>query len=126
MIRVTVPLYFNVSQKKVVLLGLNWYRSAHYIVNNKAKKWIASIVADNIEGEPILEGQIHAHYKIYIKRRGSDGSNIRSVIEKFVLDAIKTEGYIKDDNADIIISDSSEYFYDKEFPRAEIELTKIK
>ncbi len=105
-------------------MGLNWYRNSHYITNNNAKKFYLSVVEDFIEGEPILEGTIHVHYKIFLKRKGSDGGNVRSVIEKYVLDAIKTSGYITDDTADIIVSDSSEYHYDKKYPRAEITLTK--
>lgn len=104
-------------------MGLNWYRNAHFMVLNKAKKFIHSVVEDTIDGDPILEGEIHAHYKVYIKRRGTDGGNIRSVAEKFALDAIKAAGYISDDTADIIISDSSEYFFDKEYPRVEVTLT---
>ncbi len=124
MIEVIVPIYFKSTKKKTVMLGLNWYRNAHYAVLDKAKKFILSVVEDSIEGDPILEGKIHAHYKIYLKRKGSDGGNVRSVAEKFALDAIQKSGYIVDDHAEIITSDSSEYFFDKEFPRAEITLTR--
>tara|TARA_R110000803_G_scaffold16197_8_gene44501 strand:- start:13399 stop:13779 length:381 start_codon:yes stop_codon:yes gene_type:complete len=124
MIKVTIPIYFKATKKKTVLLGLNWYRNSHYAVQDKAKKFISSVVEDTIEGEPILEGRIHADFKIYLKRKGTDGGNVRAVAEKFGLDAIKNAGYIIDDNAEIIRSDASEYFYDKEFPRAEITLTR--
>lgn len=124
MVEVTVPIYYKQNKKKTSLMGLNWYRNAHYLTSNNAKKFYAEVVNDFIEGEPILEGTIHVHYKIFLKRKGSDGGNVRSVIEKYVLDAIKTSGYITDDTADIIVSDSSEYHYDKKFPRAEITLTK--
>jgi hypothetical protein len=123
-IKLTLPIYFKQSKKKTVLMGLNWYRNAHFQVLNKAKKFVLSVTEDTIEGEPILDGEIHAHYKVFYKRKGTDGGNIRSVIEKFALDAIKRVGYILDDHAGIITSDSSEYALDKEFPRAEITLTK--
>ena len=124
MIQVKVPIYINVTKKKISLMGLNWYRNAHYAVLDKSKKEYKSLVGLDIEGEPILDGTIHAHYEIHLKRKGSDGGNIRSVIEKFVLDAIKELGYIVDDHAGIIVSDSSEYHFDKDFPRAIITLTK--
>ena len=124
MISITVPIYYKQSKKKTVLMGLNWYRNTHYVVNNNAKKFILEIVKDFIEGEPMPDGLIHVHYKIYLKRKGSDGGNVRSVVEKYVLDAVKSAGYIKDDVADIIVSDSSEYFYDKKYPRAEITFFK--
>lgn len=123
MITVTVPIYFNQTRKKTILLGLNWYRNAHFLILNKAKTHIASIVKSDIIGEPILNGTIHVHFRIYLRRKGTDGGNIRAVIEKFVLDGIKKAGYISEDNADIIVSDSSEYLFDKENPRAEITLT---
>jgi len=124
MIEVVVPIYYKQSKKKTVLVGLNWYRNVHYNTNNNAKIFYSGIVNDFIDGKPILEGKIHVHYKIFLKRKGSDGGNVRSVIEKYVLDAVKQAKYIKDDTADIIVSDSSEYFYDKEYPRAEITFTK--
>jgi len=124
MIEIVVPIYYKQSKKKTVLVGMNWYRIAHYQVNNKAKIFYSEIVNDFIDGKPILEGKIHVHYKIFLKRKGSDGGNVRSVIEKYVLDAVKQAKYITDDTADIIVSDSSEYFYDKKYPRAEITFTK--
>jgi hypothetical protein len=125
MITVTLPIYYKQTKKKTVMMGLNWYRNVHFLTNNKVKMFIAGVIEDSIEGEPILEGKIHVHYKIFLKRKGSDGGNIRSVIEKYALDGIKSAGYITDDHADIIVSDSSEYYFDKEFPRAEITLTQI-
>ena len=124
MINVTVPIYINVSKKKVSLMGLNWYRNAHYQVLDKSKKEYLSLVDLDIDGDPIMDGTIHVHFKIFLKRKGSDGGNIRSVIEKFVLDAVKKLGYIVDDHAEIIVSDSSEYHFDKDFPRAEITFTR--
>ena len=122
MITVTVPIYWQQTKKKVSMLGLNWYRNAHYLTNDKAKKFIAGVVKDFVDGDPITEGTIHVHYEIFLKRKGSDGGNIRSVIEKYVLDAFKSEGYIIEDHADIIVTDSSEYHFDKTHPRAEITL----
>jgi len=104
------------------MLGLNFYRNAHYTVNDKAKKFVTGIVEESIEGDPILGSPIHVHYKIYLKRRGSDGGNVRSVIEKYVLDAIKKVEYIEDDNFEIIVTSSDEYHHDKAFPRCEVLL----
>jgi len=124
MIKVVLPIYFKQSKKKTVLLGLNWYRNVHYQVNNKAKLFISELIEDTVEGEPILDKPIHVHYKVYLKRKGSDGGNIRSVMEKYALDGLKKAKYITEDNAQVIISDSSEYFIDKDFPRCEIILTE--
>tara|TARA_R110002096_G_scaffold101463_4_gene224305 strand:- start:52 stop:474 length:423 start_codon:yes stop_codon:yes gene_type:complete len=122
MIQVTVPIYYKKSKKETVMLGLNFYRNIHYSVNDKAKKFITGVVEDNIEGDPILGVPIHVHYKVYLKRRGSDGGNVRSVIEKYVLDAVKKFEYIKDDNFEIVVTSSDEYHHDKTFPRCEVLL----
>ena len=122
MISISVPIYWKQTKKKTVLIGLNWYRNVHHFTNDKAKKFFADLVSDYIDGEPITEGKIHVHYKIFLKRKGSDGGNVRSVVEKYILDAIKKAEYILDDHAEIIVTDSSEYHFDKKYPRAEVTL----
>lgn len=122
MIEVRIPIYYNVNKKKAVLAGLNWYRNAHFQVTAKVKKFVTGIIDDNIEGEPVLEGKVHVHFKVYLKRKGSDGGNVRAVMEKFALDGIVKAGMLKDDTAEIIVTDSSEYHYDKDFPRCEITI----
>ena len=102
-ITVTVPIYFKKNKTKTVLLGMNWYRNAHYSELARAKKFISGVVKDFVDGGPILEGTIHVHYKIYWKRAGTDGGNVRSVIEKFVLDAIQEENLIENDHIKIKI-----------------------
>lgn len=124
MITVTTPIYYQQTKKKVVMLGMNWFKTTHFMHLDKAKKFIHSVVEDRIEGEPILEGTIHAHYVVYLKRKGTDGGNVRAVLEKFILDGIKHAGFIADDHAEIIVSDSAEYHYDKTHPRIEVTLTK--
>lgn len=122
MIEVVVPIYYKQTKKKTVMVALNWYRNVHYLTNDRVKKFYAGVITDYIEGEPILEGEIHVHYKIYWKRKGTDGGNVRSVIEKYVLDAIQELNLITNDNAEIVVTDSAEYHQDKKFPRAEITL----
>lgn len=65
---------------------------------------------------------IRVEYHVYVQKKGTDGSNIRSVLEKFVLDWIVSAGIIKDDNIDFLASDTSFYYYDKEYPRFEIHI----
>ena len=123
----TVPIYANVSKKKKILVNMNWYRNAHYMVSNNVKKLYKKIVHDVFKNRNVqLKGRIHISFSIYIKRRGSDGGNIRSVIEKFVLDALKDEGVIKDDTFEDIVSDNAAYFLDRINPRCDIIIKEIK
>ena len=126
MIKLTVPIYWQKAKGETVLVGMNAYRNWHYMTANSCKKFYAKAVNKQRTGKDRLKGKLHVHYDIYLKRRGSDGGNVRSVIEKFVLDGAKKSGMIVDDNADIIVSDSSKYYFDKTNPRAEITISKIK
>lgn len=118
----TVPIYYQQTKKKKVLVGLNWYRNAHFQVLNNAKKRYGWLIKPQMMSGFKFTKKVHIHYDIYLKRKGSDGGNVRSIIEKFVLDAFVKNGLIKDDNFEIVISDSACYYHDKDNPRAEITI----
>jgi hypothetical protein len=122
-IRITVPIYMNVSKSKTVLIGMNWFRNAFYRQSNSVKKEYHKIIASL--GLTKLRGKLSVHYDIYMKRRGTDGMNVRAVIEKFVLDGFKSANVIEDDNFEIIVSDSSNYYLDRKNPRAVITIKEI-
>ena len=123
-IKFTVPTSANVTKKKVVLVNMNWYRNAHHFQSNKVKKFYKELIAPQVASVVWLSWKYKVHYDIYIKRRGTDGGNIRSVIEKFALDGLIDCGVLKDDNFEIITGSSDSYFLDRENPRCEITLTK--
>lgn len=125
--KLTVPIYFNATKKKTVMVALNWYRNAHYQTLNKAKRHYKDLISLQVYEQRLkpLEGKFNVHYDIYLKRKGSDGGNVRSVIEKFVLDALVDNNIIKDDNFEIVIGDSANYYHDKDNPRAEINIIKL-
>ena len=70
----------------------------------------------------IIQSPPHFHYKIYVANKRTDGGNVRSIIEKFFLDALVENKILENDTIDFISKDSSEYFIDKNNPRAEIYL----
>lgn len=122
-----VPIYrdFKVKGKiETKLIGLNWYRNAHFQILNKVKKEYVLKIKEQVQGKLNLQ-KVHITYNIYFKRRGTDGGNCRSVIEKFVLDALVESRIIANDTFDCVISDESFYFIDKENPRCEIILKNL-
>jgi hypothetical protein len=121
---ITVPIYYQQSKKKRVLMGLNWLRTAHFQVINKAKKHYHELIMCACNQTKPIRGAVHVHYDIYVGRKGTDGGNIRSVIEKFVLDGLVKAKVLKDDNFEIVVSDSANYYLDRGNPRAEITVTK--
>lgn len=108
------------------MVGLNFYRNAHYGILNKMKKFFHDLVEEELCGRVPLKGQVEVHYKIFLKRRGSDGGNVGSVIAKYALDGAVTAGIILDDNADIVVRETFEYFYDKTYPRAEVTIKELR
>lgn len=128
--KIKVPIYytqtFKTKKDKKFLVGLNWFRNAHYLINNTVKKHYHDLVIDQIlrnYHKQSFEGKIHVHYDVYVKTHNTDGPNVRSVIEKYVLDGLVKAGVIEDDNVKILVADSSCYYIDKEDPRVEITLS---
>lgn len=129
-IKIKVPIYytqnFKTKKDKKFLVGLNWFRNAHYLVNNQVKKHYHDLVIDQIlrgYNGIKLHGKVSVHYDVFVKTHNTDGPNVRSVIEKYVLDGLVKAGVIEEDNVKILVADSSCYYIDKEDPRVEITVS---
>lgn len=120
--KLVLPIYyeqeFKTKENTSFLVGLNWYRNAHYMISNKVKHWYHDEVKKQITRERF--NKVRVHYDVYAKRNGTDGPNIRSILEKFVLDGLVVAGVIPDDKIGILLGDSSDYYIDSENPRIEI------
>jgi len=105
-------------------LNLNFYRNAHYIFNDRAKKQFKEIIAPQINALDVYT-KLKPTYRYYIKTK-ADMGNIHSVVEKYFLDALVELSKIKDDSCyDVIGGDYEFMMVDKENPRCEIELKEI-
>ena len=105
-------------------LNLNFYRNAHYIFNDRAKKQFKEIIAHQIRALDIYT-KLKPTYRYYIARK-ADMGNIHSIVEKYFLDALVECGKINDDSCyDVIGGDYEFVIVDKENPRCEIELKEI-
>ena len=134
-ITITVPIYYKdyvLRARKNPLLGLNWYTAASNTFRKGGKTTTGAagvkirfhqMILDN-KDEILKESRgwdsnhlngFHVHYNVYAKRLGTDGSNIRSVIEKFALDGLQEAGLI--DNDKYVYSTSSNFYLDRENPR---------
>jgi len=121
-LEITVPIHWQQTKKKRVMVALNWYRNAHFMVLNNAKKHFNNLVSEQLNNEK-FEAEVHVHYKVFVGRVNTDGGNIQSIIEKFVLDSLVKNKVIPDDTFDIVSSSSSEYHLDRKNPRVEITIT---
>jgi len=124
MIKLTFPIYyvqeFKTKPSKTFLVGLNWYRNAHHMLSNKVKAHYHELVLEQVLGRRF--GKVKLHYKVYAGRNGTDGHNIRAVMEKFICDGLVECGALEDDSIEFLKGDTSEYFIDKLNPRIEVEI----
>lgn len=127
MTTITLPIHytqtFKTKKPKTILVGMNWYRNAHFLVSNKVKSHYHEMVWDILPRQKFTK--VRLEYRVFVGRRNTDGHNIRSVIEKFFLDSLVEGGYIADDSIDFVVGDTSSYYLDKDNPRIEISIIEI-
>lgn len=128
--KLVMPIYwtktFKTKPSKTVLVGLSWYRNAHYTDQHAWKEEFHEIVYKQIpEEHPVLDKYV-LECELYYKNPSCDGSNIIPMIEKAVLDALQHKGVVKNDSVkehlgtmwEIVEKDASN-------PRCEITIRKI-
>ncbi len=121
-----VPIY--IEGKKTTLLGLNFYRNAHYHVNNKVKtefeRLIAEKIGDRVNDTHFKEYMIH--YELHYKNKVCDLMNVISVVDKFVQDSLQELGIVENDNVqyckEVVASVGGQ---DKEKPRVNVIISSI-
>jgi len=121
--KIVLPIYHTITRKtksdKKFLVGLNWYLNSFHHERNMVKHYFHTLVENQVTNEVFDKCTIH--YDIYTKKI-TDGGNVRSTIEKFVLDGLKQVGVIKDDNVTVVVGDSARYYAVKDNFRCEITI----
>ena len=122
MVRLSLPVYYNIG-KKVVLYSSNWSRNAHFHILNKSKVYYEKLVADKLNEFEQIKGKYRVRYTYWYKNKASDGSNVVSQIEKALLDSLQTIGLVKNDNVQFHMGSCWKVGgLDKENPRVDIEI----
>jgi U3 small nucleolar RNA-associated protein 14 len=129
MINLTLPIYwtqhFKTKNDKTVLVGMNFYRNAHYHNQNKMKQYFSDLVKAQLN-DVVITDQFKVQYIIYYKNPNCDGANIAALIEKFTLDALQENNVIINDNVKFHKGSTWKISgQDKDNPRCEISVTKI-
>ena len=122
----TVPIYYDVTKRKRVMVGMNWVTSAHYRIYSKVKKHYADLVMSIVNNKFFFKGRVEVIYDIYLKRKNADGGNVLAVMSKFVLDGLVKSGVIDDDKVSIVVKETGNYYLDNINPRCEITIKKSK
>lgn len=121
-----LPIYytqeFKTKPSKTFLVGLNWYRNAHHFIKNEVKRHYHHLVSEQI-GSFKVKGEYTLSLYIYYKNTNCDGSNIASLMEKMVLDALQEYAVVEQDNVKFHQGTTwSIAGQDKLNPRCEIEV----
>lgn len=125
---VVLPIYWTQEYKtkpdKTILVGMNFYRNAHYHSQNKLKQYFHGLVISQLQNHT-FEGSFKLHISIYYKNSNCDGSNISALIEKFALDAFQEAGVVINDNVKYHKGTTWEIVeQDKEDPRCIVKVIK--
>lgn len=123
----TCPIYWtNIKKTKkstTHLIGMNFFRNAHYHVKNQMKKDIEEFLKNSNVTPGVIEGKYVVTYTLYYKNPSCDPSNIVALIEKFFLDYAQTEGIISNDNVNFHLGTTWKVAgRDKDNPRCEITI----
>lgn len=126
---IELPIYwtqhFKTKKDKTTLVGMNWYRNAHFHAQNAMKKEFHSLVANQVTPTPIT-GKFKLKMGIYYKNPTCDGANIAALIEKFTLDALQDCGIILNDNINYHVGSSWEIIdQDIIYPRCLVTLINL-
>jgi Holliday junction resolvase RusA-like endonuclease len=125
MIKFEIPLAVQVSKNKEFILNLNNYRGTHRRVLTNAKNNFNEIVRDigllNKHERPIVTPAKFYYGYFPASNRSYDRDNVRSIVDKFLGDALIKCGMLKDDNYKLL--DNSWLVScppDRENPRIEV------
>ena len=126
--KIILPIYYTIEKKtkksQTILVGMNWYRNAHFHISNKVKEHYHYLIKEQITKENIK--QFKTSCNIYIKNINSDPSNIESLMIKFTLDALQEYWIIETDNIKCHKWTLwGIYEIDKLNPRCEIEIKEL-
>ena len=118
--KVICPLSVPISKKKSWILNINNYRNAHHHVLAKSKREYFNAVRSQILRLPGWK-KVAVAFVIYPKTaRRMDISNVLSIHDKYLMDAVTTLGKLDDDNHHHYCRCSYEYGgIDKNNPRVE-------
>lgn len=123
---IELPIYwtqhYKTKKDKTVLVGMNWYRNAHYHSQSAMKRDFHELVAKQV-GDFVHKGKFKLRIEIYYKNSTCDGANIAALMEKFALDALQEEKVIINDNVNFHLGSSWEVIeQDKDNPRCLITI----
>lgn len=126
MIEIILPIYWQQSKKKRILLSMNQYRNMHYQTQCKFKNDLADMVSNQVTNTKNIAGRYIVIAKLYYERTNCDASNIVPLLEKAFLDSLVSLKLLEGDNVKYHVGTQWEVIgQDKVNPRCEIQVIGI-
>ena len=131
MIKLELPIYHTFQRKTKkdtkILVGMNWYRNAHFRNSNQIKKFYHELIFLKVLKSQRIKGSYQVEYLLYPSNANCDLMNVVSVIDKFLNDALQDCGVVVNDNIKFYKSMTAGVKdIDKINPRIEIKITEIR
>lgn len=124
-LELVLPIYWQQTSSKTVLVGMNAYRNWHYHTSNNFKKEFTQLVASQLDS-CIISSPYKLEMRLFYKNPNCDASNVVALIEKVVLDALQTSNIIEDDTVKHHLGSSwTVVSQDKTNPRCEITIKEL-
>ena len=102
MIILELPIYYTFERKtkkdNKILVGMNWYRNAHYRNSNLVKQHYHKLIHSKVTQSQKLKDKYMVSYMLYPSNANCDLMNVVSVIDKFLNDALQDSGIVVNDN----------------------------
>ena len=102
MIKLELPIYHTFQRKTKkdikILVGMNWYRNAHFRNSNQVKQHYHSLIYSKVTQSQKLKDKYMVSYMLYPSNSNCDLMNVVSVIDKFLNDALQDSGVVVNDN----------------------------
>ena len=130
MIKLELPIYHTFQRKTKkdtkILVGMNWYRNAHFRNSNQIKKFYHELIFLKVLKSQRIKGSYQVEYLLYPSNANCDLMNVVSVIDKFLNDALQDCGVVVNDNIKFYKSMTAGVKeIDKYNPRIEIKIIEI-
>jgi Holliday junction resolvase RusA-like endonuclease len=108
------------------LVSLNWYRNAHYHVQNAVKKYFHELIEKQLDCNISIPGEYQITYTYFYKNSSSDMTNVTPMCSKWINDALQALGVVINDNVQYLVKEVHLVAgVDKENPRCEIIIEKF-
>lgn len=119
-IRITLPIYWRNK-----LVGMNWYRNAHFYAKAAWKQEFTELISKQVEGAQI-SSPYGTRMELHYRNTSCDAGNVTALSEKVTLDALQS--------AQVTVGDSVKHHIksewtiagqDKADPRCEIVVYEL-